>query len=44
MIQTFRIVCSTGLVDDTEGEGSSRRRAEQAAARAMLEHLEEMDK
>ncbi len=39
--QTFRVVCSTGLVEDTEGEGGSRRRAEQAAARRMLERLEE---
>jgi ribonuclease-3 len=38
--QTFRIVCATGLVADTEGEGSSRRRAEQAAAEAMLKRLE----
>lgn len=42
--QTFLIVCSTGLVEDTRGEGSSRRKAEQAAARAMLERLEGMDK
>lgn len=42
--QTFRIVCSTGLAEDTEGEGSSRRKAEQAAARAMLERLEETNK
>ncbi len=38
--QTFRVVCSTGLGGDTEGEGSSRRRAEQAAARKMLHRLE----
>jgi ribonuclease-3 len=39
--QTFRVVCSTGLVEDTQGEGGSRRKAEQAAARAMLALLEE---
>ena len=39
--QIFRVVCSTGLVDDTEGEGSTRRRAEQAAAKSMLARLEE---
>lgn len=38
--QVFRVVCSTGLADDTQGEGSSRRRAEQAAADSMLESLE----
>jgi ribonuclease-3 len=38
--QIFRVVCSTGLVDDTEGEGSTRRRAEQAAAKSMLARLE----
>ena len=37
--QTFRASCSTGLVADTEGEGSSRRRAEQAAAEKMLANL-----
>ena len=40
--QIFRVVCSTGIVGDTEGEGSSRRKAEQAAARAMLARLEDM--
>jgi len=39
--QVFRVVCSTGLVDDTQGEGSSRRRAEQSAADNMLKSLEE---
>jgi len=39
--QIFRVVCSTGLIDDTEGEGSTRRRAEQAAAKRMLRRLEE---
>ncbi len=38
--QTFRVVCSTGVAEDTEGEGGSRRKAEQAAARAMLNRLE----
>ena len=38
--QVFRVVCSTGLVDDTQGEGSSRRRAEQLAADRMLQLLE----
>jgi ribonuclease-3 len=37
--QTFRVTCSIGLVEDTRGEGASRRKAEQAAARAMLEQL-----
>mgnify|MGYP006285487453 CR=1 FL=1 len=38
--QRFRVACSaaSGLV--TEGEGPSRRKAEQAAARRMLEQLE----
>jgi ribonuclease-3 len=40
--QMFRVVCRTGLSDDTEGEGASRRRAEQAAARAMLHQLEDV--
>jgi ribonuclease-3 len=40
--QTFRVVCSTGLTEDTEGEGPTRRKAEQAAARAMLLSLEEL--
>ena len=39
--QTFRVICHTGLTDDTEGAGASRRRAEQAAARAMLRRLED---
>ncbi|MDJ0739000.1 MAG: ribonuclease III [Gammaproteobacteria bacterium] len=38
--QTFRVVCSVGIVDDAEGEGGSRRKAEQAAARAMLTRIE----
>ncbi|MCG6966962.1 MAG: ribonuclease III [Chromatiaceae bacterium] len=42
--QTFRVICSTGLVDDALGEGASRRKAEQAAARKMLERLEEANK
>ena len=39
--QTFLVSCT--LVDEvlgTRGEGSSRRRAEQAAAEAMLERIE----
>ena len=39
--QTFRVGCCTGLAADTEGEGSSRRRAEQAAAQKMLSQLEQ---
>lgn len=39
--QTFRVICTTGLTPDTTGEGSSRRKAEQAAADAMLQRLEE---
>lgn len=42
--QTFRVVCSTGLVEDIEGQGGSRRKAEQAAARKVLTRLEEMAK
>ncbi|MCB1790596.1 MAG: ribonuclease III [Gammaproteobacteria bacterium] len=38
--QTFRVSCSTGLAPDVEGRGSSRRKAEQAAAKAMLKQLE----
>ncbi|MCB1800503.1 MAG: ribonuclease III [Gammaproteobacteria bacterium] len=38
--QTFRVRCSIGMAADTEGEGGSRRKAEQAAARAMLAQLE----
>lgn len=38
--QRFRVACSTGIVADSEGEGSSRRKAEQAAAQAMLDALE----
>jgi len=41
--QTFRVICSTTLAGNAEGEGASRRKAEQAAARKMLERLEEMD-
>lgn len=37
--QTFRVTCVTGLVEDTQGSGGSRRKAEQAAARAMLARL-----
>ena len=40
--QTFKVVCSTGLSEDSEGTGGSRRKAEQSAARAMLERLEAM--
>ena len=42
--QTFRVRCSTGLADDTVGEGPSRRKAEQAAARKMLECIGEQRK
>ena len=38
--QRFRVACSTGIVADTDGEGSSRRKAEQAAAQTMLDALE----
>jgi ribonuclease-3 len=38
--QTFKVLCSSGIGADTEGEGGSRRKAEQAAARAMLARLE----
>jgi ribonuclease-3 len=38
--QRFRVACSTGIVADAEGEGSSRRKAEQAAAQTMLDALE----
>lgn len=41
--QMFRVVCSTAVAGNAEGEGASRRKAEQAAARKMLERLEEMD-
>ena len=41
--QTFRVTCSIGLVEDTQGEGASRRKAEQAAARAMLEQLHSLE-
>ena len=39
--QTFRVICVTGMVADTTGEGGSRRKAEQAAADAMLNRLEQ---
>jgi ribonuclease-3 len=39
--QTFCVACSTGLAADTEGKGSSRRRAEQTAAQKMLSQLEQ---
>lgn len=42
--QTFRVVCYAGLGGETEGEGASRRKAEQSAARKMLERLEEAGK
>ncbi|MCB1774259.1 MAG: ribonuclease III [Gammaproteobacteria bacterium] len=38
--QRFRVACSTGIVADSDGEGSSRRKAEQAAAQAMLDALD----
>jgi len=38
--QRFRVRCSTVLAEDTLGEASSRRKAEQRAARAMLENLQ----
>lgn len=41
--QTFIVLCSTGLVNDTQGRATSRRRAEQAAARAMLAELERQE-
>lgn len=41
--QTFRVRCQTGIVDDTEGEGASRRKAEQAAAAQMLGSISEQD-
>lgn len=40
--QTFRVICSTGLFEDIEAEGGSRRKAEQAAARKVLARLEEI--
>jgi ribonuclease-3 len=42
--QMFCVRCRTGLVEDTEGEGSSRRKAEQSAAAAMLARLEEAER
>ena len=39
--QTFRVLCRTSHLPDTFGEGGSRRKAEQSAARAMLHQLEE---
>lgn len=41
--QTFRVVCFAALAGSTEGEGASRRKAEQDAARKMLERLEEIE-
>ena len=41
--QTFRVTCAIGLAEDTQGEGSSRRKAEQAAACAMLEQLTRLE-
>ena len=38
--QTFRVVCQVGSQPDTFGEGTSRRRAEQSAAHAMLNQFE----
>lgn len=38
--QTFRVRCTTGPGGESEGVGSSRRKAEQAAARKMLERLD----
>lgn len=40
--QTFRVVCATGMAPDTVGEGGSRRKAEQRAAKAMLQRLREV--
>ena len=40
--QTFRVVCVTGMAPDTVGEGTSRRKAEQNAAKAMLQRLLEV--
>ena len=37
--QHFRVLCHTTIADHAEGSGSSRRRAEQAAAQAMLDNL-----
>lgn len=37
--QTFRVRCATDPGGETEGVGSSRRKAEQAAARAMLARI-----
>lgn len=39
--QTFRVVCLTALAGEAVGEGSSRRKAEQAAAHKMLDILEQ---
>jgi ribonuclease-3 len=38
--QRFRVSCATVVADDTVGEGSSRRKAEQRAAKAMLESIQ----
>ncbi|MCB1724064.1 MAG: ribonuclease III [Chromatiaceae bacterium] len=38
--QTFTVSCAIGLGPDTQGIGPSRRKAEQAAARAMLAQIE----
>jgi ribonuclease-3 len=41
--QTFRVLCSVGSSSVSEGQGGSRRKAEQAAARSMLEQLQGPD-
>ncbi|WP_078119658.1 ribonuclease III [Thiosocius teredinicola] len=41
--QTFRVTCTIDLGGETTGEGGSRRKAEQAAARRMLSRLEEQN-
>lgn len=38
--QTFRVLCTTELAPDTLGEAGSRRKAEQIAARQMLDRLQ----
>jgi ribonuclease-3 len=38
--QTFLVRCSAVDADDTEGEGASRRKAEQHAARLMLDQIQ----
>jgi ribonuclease-3 len=38
--KTFHVLCALGTATEQAGQGSSRRAAEQAAAQAVLEHLE----